>query len=559
MVPQELLTTTMTMTTTSEPQNFYKKKKVLEEDDYVNGMATIIERDFFPDSEKLKSHLDLLDSAERRNIAMNKIWNQIIQEQNNFGATPLRNEEFYDDKVSAVDDNNEKLDLSYVTLDQFTRRYTSEDNESFEEIQKKDMEERKRKFHWMYEPIGGREAGKLMLYHIGEKLLTLEDRKKMDSILDRTDKKHSEYYEDSRPNGPELWNFRVQNQLMFPIDLEVSRQICGLQSSTHIYDTLLKIENNQPSSAIKLIENPKGSTGVNESASIIPITSILPSSSNDKGTTNVNNSSSRVGLMLPPEKKIIHKNTRFKGSLFKTSLTNNSSNRGTSSSASPTCAISVPIPSPIEYPHTLSSYTGSEFDKLDDSRSSNDGSSHSQAYRYISMTPSPMPDRSSKEGGVTPLMTWGEISGTPLILNTASDVPSYPDELLGTIELSDPSPMASTFNIQPATTREKLAQSLGKNKSTHIAIATPQKNNTSSTPKVATSKLTPAAQALALRLHRQNKGVISGTASSVAAASPFGGLTPSRSILSNGLTSNATPRISSGLKSRSGTSIRSRK
>lgn len=157
-----------------------RKKTVLDEDEYTNALEVIIERDFFPELTKQRHSADA-DTLE------------------SLAATIKQNPS--------------------ITLDKFVGNYISEDNQSFDELQEKDVKARRKKLHWMYEPQEKDEkSGMLMLYYMNGQKLSVEDRKKFDSNLEIADG-------DSRPNGPDLWHFRVRNQLMFPPELNVSEEV----------------------------------------------------------------------------------------------------------------------------------------------------------------------------------------------------------------------------------------------------------------------------------------------------------------------------------------------
>ena len=162
-----------------------RKKTVLDEDEYTNALELIIERDFFPEISK---------------------------------ATTFRQD---DDEEDGSIQSAIKNDSS-ITLDKFVGKYTSEDNESFQELHENDLKERRKKLHWVYEPENKSEkAGMLMLYYMDGKKLSVEDRNRFEQNMEQY---HREG--DNRQNAPDTWQFRVRNQLFYPPELEVSEEIC---------------------------------------------------------------------------------------------------------------------------------------------------------------------------------------------------------------------------------------------------------------------------------------------------------------------------------------------
>ncbi|EPZ35995.1 ENTH-domain-containing protein [Rozella allomycis CSF55] len=106
-------------------------KKVLEEEEYTEAIASIIQRDFFPDLQKLKSQVSYLEAIENSDLV--KAQQEAVKiQQNDFTDTnKTRN----------------------MRLDAFLSRYTSEDNASFGDILEKINEERRRINPWAFKDI----------------------------------------------------------------------------------------------------------------------------------------------------------------------------------------------------------------------------------------------------------------------------------------------------------------------------------------------------------------------------------------------------------------------
>ncbi|XP_077216662.1 uncharacterized protein LOC143851204 [Tasmannia lanceolata] len=195
-----------------------RRALVLDEDSYVAAIEKIVERDFFPDLPKLRDRLDWLEALrsgdpiqirdaqlkilERRgktaipNDSEGKILTPTSSSFCNspsilFEKTPIHGVSGYGETVA--DDLGVSDSLS---LDQFFRRHTSEDNESFSKIMEKVSQKRKERFGYLME---GEE---------GEERKSLEIEKK-DRITDGYGTS------DQPPSTLEGWKYTAKNLLMY--------------------------------------------------------------------------------------------------------------------------------------------------------------------------------------------------------------------------------------------------------------------------------------------------------------------------------------------------------
>ena len=176
--------------------NKRRKTKVLSEDEYVQKVGEIIERDFFPELEKLKAQSEYIDASDRQDsVTMRRLEERYssrrptpssdqlnrLQSPATF-ETPL-NEHRRSDELDNLDETNHQGHISPASswksmpgssrtenaegvsntenllkdkpdnkqgLDKFLSLHTSEDNESFSELMEESREEFKRTNAWMF-------------------------------------------------------------------------------------------------------------------------------------------------------------------------------------------------------------------------------------------------------------------------------------------------------------------------------------------------------------------------------------------------------------------------
>ncbi|KAI3675150.1 hypothetical protein L1987_84735 [Smallanthus sonchifolius] len=169
----------------STPQNPRKRNSstVLDEDTYVAAIEKIIQRDFFPDIPKLRDRLDWLEATrsgdpmlirdaqlkiiERRSgkASVTDTEGKIRTPGSTFfrNTTPLeldrtpgtdrfaKEELFNAVKESIKNDDDGAVDTNSLSLDEFFRKYTSEDNASFSKLIEKVNKNKRLRYEFLLE------------------------------------------------------------------------------------------------------------------------------------------------------------------------------------------------------------------------------------------------------------------------------------------------------------------------------------------------------------------------------------------------------------------------
>ncbi|XP_050521864.1 splicing factor ESS-2 homolog [Daktulosphaira vitifoliae] len=190
-----------------------KEQIVLPEEEYLENIGKIIERDFFPDLEKWKTQKDYLDAIETNDTKkLREIYEKYSISQRLNSELPDTSPDTFETpqpakisfthvgstsntEVKINDYNNEKNEN--LSLDKFLSNTTSEDNQSFNEIIKESEIQFQKKNAWLFE---------------GEKkALDMVDNLQVPSIEDQA-------VEKERPFNLDSWTFKNKNYIMYVPD-----------------------------------------------------------------------------------------------------------------------------------------------------------------------------------------------------------------------------------------------------------------------------------------------------------------------------------------------------